>query len=178
MTQDQPMILRPATPADAPALATFALHAFNAAFAHLYRPEDLAAFIRDWRTPEVYLQKIADPATRVQLAEIDGQLAAYCIVQRGVVLDDQPKPHPLRPVFLNQLYCAGGMSGRGLGAALMDWAISQAREWQADAMSLSVYSENFGAQRFYQRYGFVKVADTDFWVGQQRDAEFLLELRL
>ncbi len=172
------MILRPATPADAAALADFARDAFNAAFAHLYRPEDLAAFIAEWRTPERYLRYITDPATRVQLAEVDGQLAAYCIVVRGVLLDDHPEPHPVRPVFLNQLYCAGGMSGRGLGAALMDWAMAQAREWDADAVSLSVYSENFGAQRFYQRYGFAKVADTDFWVGQQRDAEFLYELRL
>lgn len=172
------MKLRPATPADAAALAEFARDAFNAAFAHLYRPEDLAAFIAEWRTPERYLGYITDPATRVQLAEVDGQLAAYCIVVRGVLLDDHPEPHPARPVFLNQLYCAGGMSGRGLGAALMDWAMAQAREWEADAVSLSVYSENFGAQRFYQRYGFAKVADTDFWVGQQRDAEFLFELRL
>lgn len=172
------MILRPAVPADAPALALFACDAFNAAFEHLYRLQDLVAFLSEYRTPERYLSYITKPDTRVQLAEIDGQLAAYCILVRGMVLDDHPAPLPLRPVFLNQLYCAGGMSGRGLGAALMDWAMTQARAWQADSISLSVYSENFGAQRFYQRYGFAKVADTDFWVGQQRDTEFLYELRL
>ena len=30
----------------------------------------------------------------------------------------------------------------------------------------------------YQRYGFGKIADIGFWVGEQRDAEFLYELRL
>ena len=170
--------LRPATPADAATLALFARDAFNAAFAHLYRPEDLAAFIADWRTPERYLGYITNPDVRVQLAEVDGELAAYCIVVRDMVLDDQPAPRPVRPVFLNQLYCAGGMSGLGLGAALMDWALAQAQQWQADAITLSVYSENFGAQRFYQRYGCAKIADTEFWVGQHRDAEFLYELRL
>lgn len=174
----QPVTLRPAVPADADMLALFARDAFNAAFAHLYRAADLASFIADWRTPERYLHYITHPETRVQLAEVDGQLAAYCILVRGMVMDDHPAPLPVRPVFLNQLYCAGSMSGRGLGAMLMDWALAQAREWQADAISLSVYSENVGAQRFYQRYGFAKIADTDFWVGQQRDAEFLYELRL
>lgn len=171
------MILRPATPDDAPMLADFARDAFNAAFADLYKPEDLAVFIAEWRTPERYLQYITNPDARVQLAEVDGALGAYCIVVRGLVLDDHSAPLPLRPTFLNQLYCAGEMTGHGLGAALMEWAIGQARVWDADAMSLSVYSENFGAQRFYQRYGFVKIADTDFWVGSQQDAEFLYELR-
>ena len=38
--------------------------------------------------------------------------------------------------------------------------------------------ENFGGQRFYQRYGFSKIADIGFWVGDQRDDEFLYEKRL
>jgi len=41
---------------------------------------------------------------------------------------------------------------------------------------LSVYSENYGAQRFYQRYGFAKIADITFRVGTQLDAEFLYQL--
>ena len=70
------------------------------------------------------------------------------------------------------------MTGRGLGAALMDWAIAEARGLGADAIQLSVWTGNDGAQRFYARYGFVKVADIDFWVGEQRDEEFLFALGL
>jgi ribosomal protein S18 acetylase RimI-like enzyme len=70
------------------------------------------------------------------------------------------------------------MSGRGLGAALLEWAIAEGRDQGADAVQLSVFSENFGAQRFYRRYGFEHVADIDFWVGNQRDHEFLYELTL
>jgi ribosomal protein S18 acetylase RimI-like enzyme len=81
-------------------------------------------------------------------------------------------------VFISQLYCAADMTGKGLGAALIKWAIAEARAWNADAVQLSVFSENFAAQRFYARYGFAKVADIDFWVGNHRDAEFLYELAL
>ena len=48
----------------------------------------------------------------------------------------------------------------------------------ADEVQLSVWSGNTGAQRFYRRYGFEKVADIDFWVGRQRDDEFLFALVL
>ena len=170
--------LRPATPADAPALAELGRDSFVAAFGHLYQPDDLAQFLAEYRTPEKYLDHLADPPTLVQLAEVDGRLAAYCMIVRGQHFDEQDEPRPERPVFLSQLYCAPGMSGHGLGAALIEWAIEVSRGWGADAVQLSVFSENYGAQRFYQRYGFAKVADIDFWVGSQRDDEFLYELKL
>ncbi len=172
------MNLRPATTADAAGLAELGRASFVAAFGHLYEPDDLAQFLADYRTPEKYHEHLADPPTLIEVAEIDGRLAAYCLIVRGHRFDEQPEPRPERPVFVSQLYCAPDMTGRGLGAALLDWAIAEARAWGGDAMQLSVFSENFGAQRFYQRYGFGKVADIDFWVGNHRDHEFLYELKL
>ncbi len=172
------MILHPATEADVPALAALARDSFVAAFGHLYSPENLAAFLDEWRTDEAYRKALANPAKRVQLAELDGRLAAYALIVLGQPFEERPEPRPERPVFLSQLYCAPGLSGHGLGARLMDWVIAEARAWGADAVQLSVFSENFGAQRFYRRYGFEHVADIDFWVGNHRDDEFLYELSL
>jgi GNAT superfamily N-acetyltransferase len=171
-------MLRPATPADAEALSRLATDSFVAAFGSLYKLEDLRAFLEEYRSVERYRADLADPAKRVQLAGVDGNPAAYCLIVLGQGFDERPEPRPARPVYLSQLYCAPGMAGHGLGAALMDWAIAEARSWGADALQLSVFSENHGAQRFYQRYGFRHVADIDFWVGGQRDDEFLYELVL
>ena len=171
-------VLRRAGPADVPLLAPFAAEAFTAAFGHLYRPEDLALFLGEWRTKKAYRDALAIPAKRIQLAEVDGRLGGYAVIALGEGFEERPQPHPARPVLLSQLYCAAGMTGRGVGAALMEWAIAEARNWQADALQLSVFSENFGAQRFYRRYGFEHVADIDFWVGNHRDEEFLYELKL
>ena len=172
------MILRPATAADGPELARLASDAFVTAFGHLYKPEDLALFLAEYRTEEKFRQHLADPPTLIQVAEEDGRIAAYCLIVRGHRFAEQEEPRPERPVFVSQLYCAPEMTGRGLGAELLEWAIAEARAWDADALQLSVFSENFGAQRFYQRYGFVKAADIAFWVGNHRDDEFLYELKL
>ena len=172
------IVLRPATAADVPVLAPFAAEAFTAAFGHLYRPEDLALFLGEWRTKKAYRDALAVPAKRIQLAQVDGRLAGYALIGLGDGFAERPEPRPSRPVLLSQLYCAAGMTGLGLGAVLMDWAIAEARNWQADALQLSVFSQNFGAQRFYRRYGFEHVADIDFWVGNHRDEEFLYELKL
>ena len=74
---------------------------------------------------------------------------------------------------LKQLYTAADATGMGIGSKLMDWAMDQFAVRGADEAQLSVYSENHGAHRFYERYGFAKVADITFKVGEQLDPEFL-----
>jgi ribosomal protein S18 acetylase RimI-like enzyme len=172
------MILRPALPHDADALAALARESFGAAFGHLYKPQDLAAFFSADRSAERYRAHLADSATRVQVAEENGSLLAYSLIVLGQGIDERPEPRPARPVYLSQLYCGPDATGKGLGAALLNWAIGEARGWGADAVQLSVYSDNLGAQRFYRRHGFEHVADIHFWVGEQRDHEFLYELAL
>lgn len=81
-------------------------------------------------------------------------------------------------IELKQLYTDPARTGGGIGASLMDWALGEARAFRADEVQLSVWSENHGAQRFYARYGFTKIADIEFWVGDQCDAEFLFALML
>lgn len=172
-------MLRPATEADIPALAALGTDAFVDKFGHLYKPEDLAMFLGEYRTDAAFANQLADPGTRVALAEDEeGHLLGYCLVILGDGFDEHPEPRPERPAILSQLYCAPAATGKGIGAALMDWALAEAKGWGADSFQLSVYSGNEGAQRFYRRYGFDKAADMDFWVGNHRDDEFLFTLAL
>ena len=172
------MILRPISMADLDALIALSRRAFTDAFGYLYKGEDLAAFLDTHRAPGRFAAMIEDPDAMVLVADENGALAGYCTVQFGKGFDERPAPRPVRPCMLGQLYCSGDATGKGIGAAMLERAIAEARARGCDAMQLSVYSENFGAQRFYQRYGFRHVADIDFWVGNHRDDEFLYELAL
>lgn len=168
------MDLRPATPDDVPALAALGRASFTHAFGHLYRPEDLAAFLAEVHDEAHVAAEITGDQCRHLLAVgEDGALLGFCKLRYPSKLAaDSPAADPLE---LSQLYCAGHATGQGVGAALMDWALTEARTGGHDAIHLSVYSENFGAQRFYHRYGFAKIADTTFKVGEQLDAEFVFE---
>jgi diamine N-acetyltransferase len=172
------MILRPATLEDGPSLATLGRESFCAAFEHLYRPEDLDAFLTQAYSPDTVAAEIADEYHIHRLAEADdgGRLLGF--VKLRVPSPYGEHSDAANPIALGQLYTQPDLTGQGIGAALMDWAIGEAVARGHDAIQLSVWSENFGAQRFYQRRGFAKIADIDFWVGQHRDDEFLLEKRL
>ena len=171
------MELRPATLDDVPALAALGRESFADAFGHLYRPEDLAAFLAETHDEAAIAAEIAGEACRHRLAEgEDGALLGFCKLRYPSKLADLSDA--LDPIELSQLYCAAAATGRGVGAALMDWALKEADAGGHDAIHLSVYSGNHGAQRFYARFGFAWAADTTFKVGEQLDEEYLFEKSL
>lgn len=165
------LILRPALPADAVALAQLARASFIAKFGPMYRAEDLTAFLDSHHTSQIVDAQIADPAYRVMLATRDGALAGYCKLVLSCGWPEHARG--ARAIELKQLYTAAGATGGGIGSALMDWALAEADAAGADEVQLSVFSGNTDAQRFYRRYGFAHVADIHFMVGEQRDEEFL-----
>ena len=171
------MDLRPATADDVPALAALGRASFSDAFGDFYRPEDLAAFLAETHDEAVVASEIAGGICRHRLAVAgDGTLLGYCKLRHPSKLAEHSGA--ANPLELSQLYCASTATGRGVGAALMEWALAEARAGGHAVVQLSVYSGNLRAQRFYARYGFVKVADIHFRVGEQLDEEYLFETPL
>lgn len=166
------MKLRAATSADTAALAKLGSDSFVAKFGALYQPNDLASFLEEAFSHAAIAAELANPQRLYCLAEVAGALAGYC--KLGLACCFPEHARGARVIELKQLYTDPALTGRGIGALLMDWALAEAASRGADEMQLSVWSGNHGAQRFYARYGFEKVADVDFWVGAQRDDEFLL----
>jgi ribosomal protein S18 acetylase RimI-like enzyme len=166
--------LRPGSPDDVPALARLGRESFVAKFADLYRPEDLANFLEATHSEAAVAAELANPQRLYCLVEGDGELLAYAKLSLACGWPEYARGH--NAVEIKQFYTAPGLSGQGIGARLMDWALGAARTRGADEIQLSVWSENFGAQKFYARYGFVKVADIHFQVGEQLDEEFLFSL--
>ncbi len=170
------MIYRPATLEDAPALARLGAETFVAAFGELYTPHDLESFLAEVHNPEAVGGEIAGDECTHRLVEDDGKLVAFCKLRYPTKFGSYTEA--TNPIELGQLYALPGYTGHGIGAQLMDWALSHARAQGNDAVLLSVYAENFGAQRFYQRHGFAKIADITFKVGDHYDPEYLYELNL
>jgi ribosomal protein S18 acetylase RimI-like enzyme len=162
--------LRRATGADAAALAELGAITFVESFGHLYTPGDLQAFLRESHSEASYAAALADPTQALWLAERDGRAIGYA--QAGPCglphADVQPGDGELK-----RLYLLRGVQGAGLGAALLDQALAWLERDGPRTLWISVWSENFGAQRFYGRYGFAHAGEYAFIVGTQRDREFI-----
>lgn len=164
---------RDARPADAPAVAALARRTFTDTFGHLYRPEDLAAFLAG-HTEGAWRAELSDPAYAVRVAEAEGDLVAYAKLG--------PPSLPVEPqgpaIELRQFYVLHAHHGGGLARDLMGWVLATARARGAAELYLSVFVDNHRAQRFYARYGFERIGRYEFVVGTHKDEDHLMRLAL
>ena len=164
---------RDAVPADAPALVDLARASFTETFGHLYRPDDLAAFLAG-HTLERWATELSDPAYAVRIGEADGRAVAYAKLA--------PPSLPVEPqgpaIELRQFYLLKPFQGQGHADALMAWTIDTARARGAAELFLSVFVDNHRARRFYERYGFERVGVYAFMVGSHADEDDLMRLVL
>lgn len=60
--------------------------------------------------------------------------------------------------YLAELYVTPAMRGQGLGRALMEAALREARMWGADTMDIGVDEPDFAARHLYESLGFTNRA--------------------
>ncbi len=174
------IIYRSVTAQDTEALAELGRSSFVGAFAHLYTPENLNMFLQTAYSAAAVAQEVASPDRLYHVAELDGALIGYCKLKRqtGFNAEIGGDLKERKILDLAQLYLHSDMTGKGIGDALMQWALGYAKSQGYDDILLSVFSENYGGQRFYARYGFTKYSDFYFMVGDHRDEEYLYRLQL
>jgi ribosomal protein S18 acetylase RimI-like enzyme len=164
--------VRRAAVADAAELARLAELTFTETFGHLYPPDDLASYVAGAYSPQACRDVLVDPRMAYWLAGAEGQhavgfaLAGYCKLP---VQNLEPTAGELR-----QLYVRATHQGQRLGTLLFDTALVWL-EQHYSPLYVGVWSENYGAQRFYARYGFVKVGEYGFRVGKTVDRELILK---
>ena len=164
---------RDATPADAATLDGIFETSFCDTFAHLYRSEDLEAFLSSFGI-EDWAEQLRDPVYAFRIGEVDREAAGY--VKLGPLKLPVQTDRPA--ILLDQLYILKDHHGIGMAHGLMDWALEEAGRRGAEEMYLTVYIDNHRARRFYDRYGFEAVGRYGFKVGDHVDEDIIMRKRL
>ena len=195
-------MIRRATPADAEALSTLARTCFTQTFGHLYAPADLEAFLDEAYAPDVLRAELEDPNRATWFlfedeadegfSRPDPFPADHPLVPEAG--DEAPAssashapigyvtacpahlPHPdVAPGDgeIQRLYILQGHQGGGSGTLLLETALEWLERDGPRTLWIGVWSENYGAQRFYARHGFEIVGEYSFMVGDHADRELI-----
>ncbi len=163
--------IRRATPSDAEVLSRIAAETFTETFGHTYPPQDLAAFLASAYDLEKTRRDLADPNKAAWLVEADGVAVGHALAGPCDLPHEAVTPACGE---LKRLYVLKAFQGGGTGSRLLAETLTWLERDGPRRLWIGVWSENFGAQRLYERLGFEKVGEYDFIVGETRDREFIL----
>jgi GNAT superfamily N-acetyltransferase len=137
VSSTEPLLLRPAEPEDAPAVADVHLAARRAAAAAGSMPPSVHpdGDVREWLASRVL-------ADETWVAEQRGDVVAYA---------------RLTAEWLDDLYVHPAHAGAGVGTALLDLV----KGLRPGGFGLWVFESNLAARRFYRRHGLVEAERTD-----------------
>lgn len=164
--------LRAPEVADTVKLASLGRVTFIETFAPLYEKEDLDHFLGEVYSDGAVAKELADPKLTHRVIEFETELVGFIKVG--------PVHVPAKSPLLNaaeiwQIYVRQSFLGKGLGDLLMEWAIDHFASLNTPEIYVSVFSENPRAIRFYEKYGFKKIAEYGFPVGDQIDLEWIMK---
>ena len=77
------------------------------------------------------------------------------------------------PIELKRIYVAKAWQGRRVAQALMDASLDAARARGARTLWLGVWERNPRALAFYEKYGFTRVGEQTFVLGNDEQTDWL-----
>jgi len=165
--------LRRASPEDASMLAKLGAATFTETFGRLYPPEDLQTFLLAAHSVDTWTQTLTDARGAVWIAELpNGPPIGFIGVGACKLPVENCEPTAGE---VKQLYVLAQYHNLSVGTRLMEAGLEWLEAQHQTPIYIGVWSENYGAQRFYARYGFSRVGEYGFRVGSTIDREFILK---
>jgi ribosomal protein S18 acetylase RimI-like enzyme len=176
MNQDS-IKIRYATVGDAAMLAKIGFKSFYDAFAHDERnkPEDMKVYMDEAFSVETIKADLMDANVVYLIVEIEGAMVGYAKLKAE---STEPCVIGEKPIELCRLYALSEWIGHGIGAALMNACLDEARKREHDVMWLGVWEFNYRAQKFYAKFGFEKIGEHIFQLGEDPQTDWVLQRKI
>lgn len=157
---------------DAELLAELGARTFSETFAADNTPENMAAYLAAEYSPAKVAADLANPRCLFQIAETDGVAVGYAMLRSGAAPEQVIGE---RPIELVRLYVSRDSLGSGVGAALMQACLAEAKHRGHQTLWLGVWEHNNRAQAFYRKWNFREVGTQRFQLGDDPQTDFLME---
>jgi ribosomal protein S18 acetylase RimI-like enzyme len=169
------LIIRRGKAEDAASLAELGARTFSETFAATNTAEDMAAYLESAFSPEQQAAELADPRATFQIAEtgeINRVAVGYAMIRCG---DVPQEVSGNKPIELVRLYVSQETLGSGVGAALMQACIYEAKQRGYETLWLGVWEQNDRALAFYRKWNFQEVGTHVFQLGNDPQTDILMQ---
>ena len=136
---------------------------------------DLAKYILESFSLEQIGRELTDGNSTFLIAEFEEKAVGYAKLRENSLAECL---RGANAVEIQRIYILERFKGKGVGNALMEKCFGEARRKNYEAVWLGVWERNLLAQKFYQKYGFVKVGELTFPYGESVGINHVLKLDL
>lgn len=148
---------------------------YDAFFVPFNSAEDFEAYTSVAFNVDKLLSEINNPYSVFYFALIGDEKAGYMKLNYSLA---QTELQDENAVEIERIYVLETHQGKKIGNQLLDFAVAKAIEAKLQYIWLGVWEHNIDARRFYERAGFVKFGSHDFWVGNDKQTDFLMKKEL
>ena len=167
------MKFRKCTIADIESLVQISLRTFADAFEQDNNPEDFKAYTTKAFSKNTLVQQLNNPHCSFYFLYMDEELAGYFKLNQD---DAQSEIQANDTMELERIYVQKDFQGRQLGTAMLREAIRISSELKKRQLWLGVWQENRSAIRFYKKHGFEKFGTHPYYVGRDKQTDWLMRL--
>lgn len=165
-------VIRRGKAEDSGLLAELGARTFSETFAADNTPENMAAYLASAFSEAQQAAELADPHCLFQIAETNGVAVGYDMLRYGNGLGGV---NGEKPIELVRLYVSRESLGSGVGAALMQACIGEAKQRDYKTLWLGVWEHNQRAQAFYRKWNFIEVGKHVFQLGDDPQTDILMQ---
>ncbi|MEM8764288.1 MAG: GNAT family N-acetyltransferase [Bacteroidota bacterium] len=168
-------VLKKCTLSDATQLLELARRTFVEAFEKDNNPDDFSQYLDTAFTEPKIKAQLSNPDCLFYFAFQEEDLVGYIKLNKGPAQTDVRNDTALE---LERIYVDDTFQGQGIGQWLVEQAIQIAQKAEMTSIWLGVWQRNTGAIRFYERLGFKKFGSHPYWIGNDKQTDWLYRLEL
>lgn len=156
-------------------LLDFARQCFINSFSHLNDSNNFNAYVNKAFTVDGWTAEMNHPDSEFYILFSSNQIAGYTKLNKNKAQSDFMGEGYME---IERIYISEHFQNRGYGSSLIDHAISKGKEAGLEKLWLGVWEKNLAAIRFYEKMGFTHVKEHDFYLGDERQTDWIMVLNL
>ncbi len=156
-------------------LQKISIQTFTETFAAVNTPDNIANYINDSFNTEQLTTELSNRNSMFYLAYSNAVAVGYLKINFG---DAQTETHDQNALEVHRIYVLQTFHGKNIGQLLLNEAKKLAKNNGIASIWLGVWEENNRALQFYAKNGFVVFDQHVFTLGNDKQTDLLMQLRL
>ncbi|MFM1878849.1 MAG: hypothetical protein RLZZ241_1715 [Bacteroidota bacterium] len=167
-----PLNFLPCTIDDLEALQSISIITFRAAFESQNNPDDFHIYLQKAFSLEKLSREMQHSEMHFFFVKQEEELIAYFKINTG---HGQSEPESPEAAELERIYVLPQHVGSGVGSMIINHIQAMCKSWHKRYLWLGVWEHNEKAIRFYERHGFIKFAEHPYYVGSDKQTDWMMK---